>query len=70
MRLDARPNSRAVQAAPIPGLAARSHSRTASEPRPGRLVDGVLDVDGAPVNVEQLPLGVGVEVGGDVGAQR
>eukprot|EP00969_Alexandrium_andersonii_P099917 4407362-Alexandrium_andersonii.AAC.1 len=62
MRLGARPNSRTVQAAPVPGLAARSHSRTASEPWPGRLVDRVLDVGGAPVDVEQLPLGAGVEV--------
>eukprot|EP00969_Alexandrium_andersonii_P348375 15404740-Alexandrium_andersonii.AAC.1 len=47
LRLGSRPNSRTARAAPIPGLAARSHSRAASKSRPGRLVDGVLAVDGA-----------------------
>eukprot|EP00969_Alexandrium_andersonii_P197830 8739407-Alexandrium_andersonii.AAC.1 len=37
LRLGRRPNSRAAQAAPIPGLVARSQSQAASEPLPGRL---------------------------------
>eukprot|EP00969_Alexandrium_andersonii_P147433 6519201-Alexandrium_andersonii.AAC.1 len=42
LRLTGRPNPRATQAAPMPGLMARSHARAAHEPGPGKLGDGVL----------------------------
>eukprot|EP00969_Alexandrium_andersonii_P253775 11216418-Alexandrium_andersonii.AAC.1 len=42
LRLGSRPNSRTARAAPIPGAAARSRSRTTSRSRPGQLADGAL----------------------------
>eukprot|EP00969_Alexandrium_andersonii_P133017 5882175-Alexandrium_andersonii.AAC.1 len=63
------PTARTVQAAPVPGPNARSHSRAARKSWPGRLGDGVLDVVGAPVGV-LLQLSVGVGDDGRIGAQR
>eukprot|EP00969_Alexandrium_andersonii_P113898 5034679-Alexandrium_andersonii.AAC.1 len=64
MLIGSGPNLRTVWTPPIPGDSARLHARTASGPRPGRLVDGVLGAVGVPVDDGVLGA-IGVPAGAD-----